>query len=60
MIKVICLLIRAFPAPRLSLAAENLVLRQQVTVYKQSVKRPKLRPRDRVFWGWLSRPWSHW
>jgi hypothetical protein len=27
---------------------------------KQSAKRPKLRPRDRVFWAWLSRFWSNW
>ena len=59
-IKAIYFLIRAFLVPRLSLAAENLALRQQVAVYKQSVKRPKLRPRDRVFWVWLSRLWSNW
>ena len=27
---------------------------------RQSVKRPKLRPRDRVFWVWLSRLWPNW
>jgi hypothetical protein len=32
-IKAIYLLIRAFLVPRLSLAAENIVLRQQVAVY---------------------------
>ncbi len=42
-IKAIYFLIRAFLTPRLMLAAENLALRQQVSVYKQSVKRPKLR-----------------
>jgi putative transposase len=42
------------------LAAENLALRQQVAVYKHSGKRPKLRPRDRLFWVWLSRLWSNW
>jgi hypothetical protein len=59
-IKAIYLLIRAFLVPRLSLAAESLALRQQVAVYKQSVKRPKLRPRDRFFWVLLSRrgPWN--
>ena len=35
---------------RSSLAMENLALRQQLSVYKQSVKRPKLRQRDRIFW----------
>jgi hypothetical protein len=54
-IKAIYFLIRAFLAPRLSLAAENLALRQQVAVYKHSVKRPKLRARDRFFWALLPR-----
>ena len=59
-IKTISLLIRAFLVPRLSPAAENLALRQQVAVYQHTVKRPKLRPRDRIFWVWLSRLWSNW
>jgi transposase InsO family protein len=42
------------------LAVENLALRQQLTICKQSVKRPKLHPRDRVFWVWLSRLWPNW
>ena len=46
--------------PRLSLAAENLALRQQVAVYRHIVKRPKLRMRDRIFWVLLSRLWSNW
>ena len=49
-IKAIYLLIRAFLLPRLILAAENLTLRQQVAVYKHTVKCPKLRTRDRIFW----------
>ncbi len=59
-LKAIYLLIRAFLLPRLILAAENIALRQQVAVYKHTVKRPKLRNRDRVFWVWLSRLWSSW
>ena len=58
-IKAIYLLIRAFLISRLSLAAENLALRQQVAVYKHTVKRPKLRPRDRFFWVLLSRLWAN-
>jgi hypothetical protein len=54
-IRAIYLLIRVFFVCRLSLAAENLALRQQIAVYKQSVKRPKLRTRDRFFWVLLSR-----
>ena len=59
-IKAIYLLIRAFLISRLSLAVENLALRQQVAVYKHSVKRPKLRTGDRIFWVLLSRLWSNW
>jgi hypothetical protein len=36
--------------PEVHLVVENLALRQQLAVLGQSVKRPKLRPRDRVFW----------
>jgi hypothetical protein len=50
-IKAIYFLVRAFFVCRLSRAAENLTLRQQVAVYEQSMKRSKLRPRDRFFWS---------
>ncbi|MHC4405767.1 MAG: hydrogenase maturation nickel metallochaperone HypA/HybF [Planctomycetota bacterium] len=54
------LFLRAFIMGRAAAAVENLALRQQVAVFKQSVKRPKLRPRDRVFWVVLSRLWRNW
>ncbi len=54
-VRVIVILLRAFLLPRAALAAENLVLRQQLTVLQRCVNRPKLRGRDRVFWVWLSR-----
>jgi len=59
-IKAIDLLIRAFLVPRLSLAAKDLALRQQVAVYQHIVKCLKLRPRDRIFRVWLARLWSNW
>jgi hypothetical protein len=43
-----------------SVRLENLVLRHQVMVYKQSIARPKLRPIDRLLWVWLSRLWPSW
>ena len=58
--KAFVLFFRAMLVSRTSLAVENLALRQQLAVYKQSVKRPKLRPRDRLFWICLSRLWSNW
>ena len=42
------------------LAAENLALRQQFAILRERVKLPRLRPRDRVFWVWLSKLWSNW
>ena len=42
------LFLRALVIPKFDLAMENLALRQQVAVFKQSLKRPKLRPRDRA------------
>ncbi len=43
------LLIRALLRDRAELAVENLALRQQLAILKEMTKRPKLRPRDRVF-----------
>jgi putative transposase len=43
-----------------SLRLENMALRHQLAVYQHSVKRPKLRPSDRLFWSRLSRLWPNW
>ena len=45
---------------RAALAAENVILRQQLIVVHRSVPRPKLRPTDRVLLCWISRLWSGW
>jgi hypothetical protein len=45
---------------RATLYLENLALRHQLTVYQQSVRRPRLRPTDRLFWVCLSRLWAGW
>ena len=48
-----------------AVALENLALRQQLAVFKRTVKRPPLRSRDRLFWMLLANagdsgapPWS--
>jgi len=56
----VTLFLRAMLTAKIHLAVENLALRQQLAVCRQSVKRPKLRPRDRVFWVLLSRLWPSW
>ena len=54
------LLIRALVFGGLDLAVENLAPRQQLAIYQRTAKRPKLRPRDRVLWVWLTRLWNDW
>ena len=43
-----------------NLEIELLVARQQLAIYQRSVRRPRLRLRDRLFWCGLSRFWSRW
>ena len=45
---------------RRELLASNLVLRQQLTVFKRTHPRPALRDGDRLFWSFLSRVWKDW
>ncbi len=42
------------------LLASNLVLRQQLAVFKRKYPRPALRDGDRLFWAFLSRLWKDW
>jgi hypothetical protein len=60
LVTALALFLRAFVVSRAALAAENLALRQQLSVLAHTVKRPKLRPRDRRFWVWLSQLWPAW
>ena len=52
--------LRAFFLGRAAVAVEVLAMRQQLAVLRQSVKRPRFRQRDRIFWVLLSRFWKHW
>ena len=45
---------------RASLCLENVALRHQLAIYKQTIGRPRLHTTDRLFWAWLSRLWSAW
>jgi len=42
------------------LALENLALRQQLTIYKRTTNRLRLRRSDRLLWACLSRAWPAW
>ncbi len=43
-----------------ALALENMALRQQLSVLRRTVKRPRLRTSDRLFWLLLARAWRDW
>ena len=59
-VRVIDILLRALLLPRAVLAAELLAVRHQLGALQRSVRRPRLRRRDRIFWVWLSRLWADW
>ncbi|MDA2935322.1 hypothetical protein MYX82_13415 [Acidobacteria bacterium AH-259-D05] len=59
LLALIRLLSSLFPDRR-ELVLENLALRQQLSVLRRSVKKPRLRKADRVFWIGLSRYWTGW
>jgi hypothetical protein len=42
------------------LALENIALRQQLAVYQRTVKRPRVRRADRLFWVALAKLWGGW
>ena len=45
---------------RVFLQVEILALRHQLGVYHRSIRRPQVRPIDRIVWSWLSRAWARW
>jgi transposase InsO family protein len=59
-VRTILSFLRAFFASRAALAAENVMLRQQLIVVHRSAPRPKLRRTDRIVLCWLSKLWSGW
>ena len=59
-LRVIWAFLRAFFTSRAPLAAENMMLRQQLIVVQRSAPRPKFCGIDRVLLCWLSRLWTGW
>ena len=49
-VQLVFIFLRSIVRCRTELAAENLALRQQLAILKEKTKRPRLRPRDRLFW----------
>src|SRR6516165_6987567 len=42
------------------IALENLPLRQQMAIFQRTVRRPKIRSMDRLFWICLRKMWKDW
>ena len=59
-LRILVSTVRAATRSRADLLFEIAALRQQIDVYRQQVKHPKLRRRDRIFWIWLRRHWKGW
>ena len=53
-------ILRGTITSRATFIANDLALRQQLATYVASHKRPKLKPRDRLFWVLLRRFWKDW
>lgn len=60
LIRLVHGILRAYRLARTALAAENPALRPQLAVLRRSVRRPRLKGHDRVFWVWLSQLWADW
>jgi hypothetical protein len=45
---------------QLSVRIENVALRHQLSIYRRTVRRPIIRPEDRIVWCLLSRCWAKW
>ena len=59
-LRMILAFLKAFFTSRADLAAENLMLRQQLIVVQRSVPHLTFRRTDRVVLCWLSRLWAGW
>jgi hypothetical protein len=49
--------LKASVRSRASMQLEILALRHQLAVCQRSMKRPRLKPTDRILWSWLARLW---
>lgn len=43
-----------------TIIAENMALKHQITVLQRSVRKPKIRKKDRILWVLLSKLWNGW
>ena len=59
-VRALLAFVASFFRSRVSLQLEIVALRHQLTLYSRSIRRPHVRPSDRILWAWLSRGWARW
>ena len=59
-VRVLLAFVTSLFRSRVSLQMEIVALRHQLTVYERSIRRPRVRRSDRIFWSWLARHWARW
>jgi len=59
-VRALLAFVTRFFRSRVSLPLEILALRHQLALYHRLIRRPFLRPGDRILWSWLARHWARW
>ena len=60
LIKFLLTLVTTSVRSRMSLQAENAALRNQLSLYRKSGQRPRIRPADRLLWCFIAKFWAGW
>jgi len=60
LIQFLLILVTTSVRSRLSLQAENAVLRNQLSLYRKSGQRPRITPADRLLWCFITKIWVGW
>jgi putative transposase len=58
--KLMLVMLKLLLKSRQEIILENLALRQQLIVQQRTIKKPRIKNTDRIFWVWLSRIWNNW
>jgi hypothetical protein len=53
--KIIFEFLRLIFRSKQAIVLESLALHEQLAVQQRSIKRPKIKSTNRIFWAWLSR-----
>ena len=60
MLDLLKIIVSVISRDQSTIIAENIALRHQISVLKRTVKRPKIKEYDRIFWVLLLKLWNGW